>query len=810
MGQFAGQNGELSPPGLERPQFVADLGACVSDWERALAGRTLPADASLFALTQSSSSLAQRSAAIGFGGIGHHLGQLVANALPGASVETLRGRLDVVRELLGQARTALTPNEAAWAANPGRRQPPPSAEAAASGLAPPPMITVAGARPREAGSPVLPPDLAPPKLLFQSQVVPKEAELPRAAAIAAPLAPLPAPALSPPPAPGVQQAPPPLGGPAEPLAPRPAPLHGLLDGSAGSGIRQPNLFVRSVLGLRVGRKGGSDLPALGGSGGSGSSASSLLGLKPGASAPAPAPPQLLNSFGGLPALRADPTPVPALRSSGFPRARGNDSARTSEPPPRAGRSRIRRPEHKETRWWVGVFAVAGVGLVIGLIVVIAVLLSRRGDTAGDPTTPATSASVASLAPSAGPTASAGSLPRSKLISDDERFISLLAQMHGRGKESGELRALVDEQAAVAAQALSDKCIGPQCAKLAEIKKIVTGKGPKRSVRPRSRSTDTLRSKWLAGLAMPEIHVEDDPRVQKQFEFYTENPVGRETFQQMLFRCGAFRDGIQSTLIRHGLPAALMAVSFAESSCYPLAKSQMGAEGLWQFIPEAARAYHLRIIPDVVDERHSPQKSTEAAVRFLSDLYAKFGDWDLVFAAYNMGPFGLMTRLNQVEGERVGFWELVDADLLPEETSNYAPAIQAIALILNNLQRLKFAGIQMRAPQVTMDLAVPPSTRLSLVARAAAMSFNDLRALNLDLKGTSTPGVPNFSVQVPKDSVWQARDTLQELLKSKDESDQCVPGNFDWGRQRFTPEMAKACNRTLTAAAAAAPAEASTP
>jgi membrane-bound lytic murein transglycosylase D len=298
--------------------------------------------------------------------------------------------------------------------------------------------------------------------------------------------------------------------------------------------------------------------------------------------------------------------------------------------------------------------------------------------------------------------------------------------------------------------------------------------------------------------MPEIPIEDDPRVQQRFEFYTENPVGRETFQQMLFRCGAYKDMIQSALVRRGLPADLLAVVFVESGCSPLARSPAGAEGLWQFIPEAARAYHLRIIPDQVDERHSPQKSTEAAIAFLSDMYAKLKSWDLVFAGYNCGPFGIMARLERVEGENVGFWELVDAGMLPDETANYAPTIQAVALILNNLQRLKFGTIQMRAPQVTMDLVVPPGTRLSLIARAAALSVDELRRLNLDIKGSQTPNVPNFAVQVPKDSVWQARDMLAELLKSGDASDQCAPPNFDWGRQRFTKEMAEACARKLNA------------
>jgi len=463
----------------------------------------------------------------------------------------------------------------------------------------------------------------------------------------------------------------------------------------------------------------------------------------------------------------------------------------------------------EQRWWIGALAALGVCAVVLGIVVVVVLVTRRNDPpVASAANPGSGAAPGASVPSGdgalgAPGTAVSSVPRGKLLNDNERFRSLLSQVHGRGgKESAELRALFDEQASIAAQALQPGCVGPQCAALKEIGKLVTNTTKKR-VKRRSRSPDALRSRWLAGLEMPEIPVEDDPRVQKRFEFYTENPLGRETFQQMLFRCGAYKDSIQSTLIRRGLPKDLIAVAYAESGCYPLAKSPMGAEGLWQFIPDAARAYHLRIIDGIVDERHSPQKATEAAIQYFSDMYAKFGEWDLVFSAYNMGPFGLATRIEQVEGDKVGFWELVDAQMLPGETADYAPAIQAIALILNNLQKLKFGAIQQRAPQMTMDLPVPPNTRMTMVARAAATSLSELMRLNLDIKGTSTPSVQNFAVQVSKDSVWQARETLQELVKTKDDSDMCAPQNFDWGRQRFTPEMQEACNRNLGARAAAA-------
>ncbi len=534
---------------------------------------------------------------------------------------------------------------------------------------------------------------------------------------------------------------------------------------------------------------------------------SLLGLKRGSgsgpvpqqAAPAPereaALPPLAGALPETPG--AGPAPPPRLDQilNKIEDARDRRPSRS----PASLRARVsRRPEQPGTPWWVPALIAGGfltaVGIIVGVTVVVA-----RGDRAG-----ATASDTSgSAAPSASGSVAAGvSLPRQRLLRDEEQFQELLQQLHGRGKESPELAALLDEQAAVAARAIGpEKCVGTpgECAALAEVRELVTGDTPTRVVRRRSSSSDGWRSKWLAGLKMPGIPVEDDPRVQRRFEFYTQNPVGREVFQQMLWRCGEYSELIRAALIRRGLPEDLLAVVFAESGCQPLAKSPAGAEGLWQFIPAAARSYHLRVIEGVVDERHSPVKATEAAVHYLSDLYAKMGHWDLAMAGYNMGPFGLLARIQRAGGN-VGFWDLVDSDLLPDETADYVPNIEAIALILANLSRLKFGGIQTKAPQLTADLQVPPGTRLGLVARAAAMSTAGLRQLNLDIKGDRTPDLPGFMVQVPKDVVWRAGETLQELLRAGDNADQCVPPNFDWGRQRFTAEMAASCQRRLAAAA----------
>jgi len=288
-------------------------------------------------------------------------------------------------------------------------------------------------------------------------------------------------------------------------------------------------------------------------------------------------------------------------------------------------------------------------------------------------------------------------------------------------------------------------------------------------------------------------------VQDWFERYTQNPVMREEFKNMLFRCGAYRDMIRATLVRYQMPTALMAVVFAESSCSPTVESQVGAKGLWQFMPETGRAYHLRIIENELDERHSAPKSTDAAIHYLSDLKEKLGSWDLVFASYNLGPFGVLARIRKAGGGDIGFWDLADADFLPDETVNYVPMIQAFAIMLENLSKLKLQG-QFRAPEFTADLEVPSGTRMGLVARAASTSLQNLKRMNLDVLSDTVPKVSGavFAVQVPKDNVWQARDSIKDLISSHDDADVCVPITFDWGKSQFTPEMAEDCRKRLAA------------
>jgi hypothetical protein len=438
-------------------------------------------------------------------------------------------------------------------------------------------------------------------------------------------------------------------------------------------------------------------------------------------------------------------------------------------------------------WWIGGVAVAVVGLVVvGLLVV-----GRASSTARDAAAETTEASGDDTP-----------LPTSKLLDEKERMRALISSVHDfGGGESPELADLVNEEAALVNEVLQKSCDQPgdKCERavpmIAGTALSTTTPQNKmhqlfedRKITSSGRGTGKV-PQWLAGLRVPAIGVGDNPMVRQKVQYFTENQAGREEFQNLLFRCGAYRDLIERTLVDAGLPKTLLALVMTESGCNAHAESPVGARGLWQFMPATGRAYHLHIKENVVDERVSPRKSSAAAVRYLADLRRKMGSWEFAMASYNMGPFGLASRIKRAGGE-VTFWDLADNGFLPDETARYVPRIQAYALILENLARFNFSAAQMRATEMTDELQVPGGTRLSLIARAASTSFDHLKLLNPDIVGAAVPELGNeiFMVQVPRDDAGRARSVLESLLTAGNEEDRCVSSGFDWGSERFSDEM----------------------
>ena len=112
--------------------------------------------------------------------------------------------------------------------------------------------------------------------------------------------------------------------------------------------------------------------------------------------------------------------------------------------------------------------------------------------------------------------------------------------------------------------------------------------------------------------------------------------------------------IDSVFSRYHLPIQLKYLAVIESELKTKATSRVGAVGPWQLMPETAQLLGLKITHGQ-DERTQYAKSTRAAAVYLKDLYAEFGDWLLVLAAYNGGPASVYHAIRK-SGSR-NFWNL---------------------------------------------------------------------------------------------------------------------------------------------------------
>src|ERR1022692_2341045 len=142
------------------------------------------------------------------------------------------------------------------------------------------------------------------------------------------------------------------------------------------------------------------------------------------------------------------------------------------------------------------------------------------------------------------------------------------------------------------------------------------------------------------------------------------------------RVELLRPHVEPILESHSVPAGLAAaVMFVESGGRTDALSAKGARGLWQLMPDTARRYGLRV-DEIRDDRLDLFSATDAAARYLHDLYVEFGDWKLALAAYNTGEGNVASAILRAHTQ--DFDQLATLQMLPLETRNYVPRVLATA------------------------------------------------------------------------------------------------------------------------------------
>ena len=200
---------------------------------------------------------------------------------------------------------------------------------------------------------------------------------------------------------------------------------------------------------------------------------------------------------------------------------------------------------------------------------------------------------------------------------------------------------------------------------------------------------------------------------------------RDYTRMVLRRTGQYFPLFEKYLALYNLPQELKYLAVVESGLNPKAISRARAVGLWQFMPATGRYFGLHN-NWYIDDRMDPEKSTEAACKYLSQLYNMFHDWELVLAAYNSGP-GNVRKAIRRSGYKKKFWEIYR--YLPRETRSYLPQFVAIAYTINYAREHNLT----KTPEDTLlpndTLAVRQFLNLTTLANLTGTTLEDIHRLN---------------------------------------------------------------------------------
>ncbi|WP_377700981.1 transglycosylase SLT domain-containing protein [Pseudoduganella sp. UC29_71] len=245
-----------------------------------------------------------------------------------------------------------------------------------------------------------------------------------------------------------------------------------------------------------------------------------------------------------------------------------------------------------------------------------------------------------------------------------------------------------------------------------------------------------------GYAIPDINNE---LVHKHVTWYSTRPdyIARTTQ-----RASRYLFHVVTELEKRNMPTELALLPFIESAFNPQALSSANAAGMWQFVPGTGKDYNLK--QDAFkDERRGILASTDAALSYLQRLYDMFGDWQLALAAYNWGEGNVQKAIkrNQAAGKPTDFESL--AELMPAETRNYVPKLQAVKnIVANPAQFSLHLPVIDNQPYFT---AVDKTSDidLAIAAQLAEMSVDDFKALNPQFNRPVITGGEQTQILLPK-------------------------------------------------------------
>ena len=187
-------------------------------------------------------------------------------------------------------------------------------------------------------------------------------------------------------------------------------------------------------------------------------------------------------------------------------------------------------------------------------------------------------------------------------------------------------------------------------------------------------TELLKARLKAMDAKSPFDIEYNPGLENIIKSFLK--YRKKSFERLMAISEYYFPMFEEALAKQNVPLEIKYLAVVESALNPKAVSKMGATGLWQFMYQTGKQYNLGI-DSYVDERSDPLKASGAAAQYMTNMYAIFGDWNLVLASYNSGP-GNVSKAIRRSGGQQNYWNI--RKNLPKETQAYVPAFLATMYI----------------------------------------------------------------------------------------------------------------------------------
>ena len=151
---------------------------------------------------------------------------------------------------------------------------------------------------------------------------------------------------------------------------------------------------------------------------------------------------------------------------------------------------------------------------------------------------------------------------------------------------------------------------------------------------------------------------------------------------------------------------------------------------------------------------------KSTASYLSDLYAMFGDWNLVIAAYNCGPNAVNKAIHRAGGSR-DYWAIYP--YLPRETRGYVPAFIAANYIMNYYCEHNICPMKTTIPVSTDTVLLSRDIHFEQIAAVCGVEVEEIRTLNPQYRTGVIPGhIRPMSLCLPQEKLMAYIDNADSV------------------------------------------------